>query len=169
MKYFCIILVIIFGLFSSCISHDWDDSVITNNSEFTVVFKFNNTDEFSLNSAGNPVSFKTEAYQHLEYYSPEKRVYFTYKATNEGYTGEFNTLSSWVIKVNNALGGEKATLDAEGWMDSMKDILPGNTNDDNHTGKIYIDNPKFSVLTESGFPAIVKYNFKDNIFYVTIQ
>jgi len=165
-----VFLVVILGLFSSCALHNWDDSVITNNSEFLVVFKFFNTDEFSLNpnGEGEPVSFKTEAYQRLEYYFPDKRVYFTYKATNEGYTGDFKTLTSWPVIVYNALD-EEATLDADGWMDKMEDILHGDTDDDNHRGKIYTNNPIFSVTTKSGFPATANFNFINNIFYVTIQ
>ena len=169
MKYFGIAFIVFFVIFSSCSSNNWDDSVITNNSEFSVNFKFNNTKEFTLNNIGDIVSFKTEAYQHLVYYSPEKRVSFTYKSTNEGYTGEFNNLPSWEINVNNALGGEKATLNADGWMDEMEDILSGYNNDDNHNGKIYTNKPNFSVETESGFPAVAKFNFDDNKYYVTIQ
>jgi len=170
MKYHAsgIFLVVIMGLLFSCSSHNWEDSVITNNSEFPVVFKFNNTGKINLNSTGESASFKTEAYQRLEYYSPEKRVYFTYKATDEGYTGEFNTRPSWEVKVNNALS-EEATLDADGWMDKMEGILPGDTDDENHSGKIYTNNPIFSVSTKSKFIAMAKFNFIDNIFYVTIQ
>ena len=168
MKHFGIAFIVFFLIFSSCSTHDWEDSVITNNSEFSVTFKFNNTKEFTLDNIGNTASFKTEAYQHLVYYTPEKRVNFTYKSTNDGYTGEFNNLPSWEIKVNNALG-EKATLSANGWMDEMVDIISGYIDDDNHNGKIYTEKPTFSVKTESEFPAIAKYNFTENIFYVTIQ
>ena len=160
-------LVVILGLFSSCALHNWDDSVITNNSKFPVVFKFFNTDEFTLNANGEPVSFKTEAYQHLEYYSPDKRVYFTYKATNEGYTGEFRDLPSWTVNVYNALD-KKVTLEADGWMDKMEDISPG-ADDDNHTGKIYTNKPNFSAIIENGFPATANFTFTNDIFYVTIQ
>jgi len=172
-----VFLVVILGLFSSCALHNWEDSVITNNSESPVAFKFFNTDEFILNTNGESVSFKTEAYQRLEYFFPDKKVYFTYKATNEGYTGEFKDRDSWEVKVHNTLD-EKATLEeADGWMDEMKDILPGNDDDDNHTGKIYTNNPIFSVKTKSGRPATVKFNFVDadvdvdniSYCYVTIQ
>jgi len=160
---------ILLMLFSGCDTHNWSDSIITNNSEFQVTFKFNNTGEISL-ADGESATFETEAYQHIERYSPEKRVYFTYKATDAGYTGQFDKRPSWTVKVNNALG-EKAKLSADGWMDTMNDILPGNVDDPNHTGEIYTNNPNFSVSTENGFPAVATYTYNetDTTFRVTIQ
>ena len=157
--FFCITLM------SSCDVNNWADSVIVNDSEFIVTFKFNNTKEKQLET-GNSLEFKTAAYQHMEFYSPEKRVYFIYEAANDGYAGLFLTRPSWLIKVNNAIG-ENATLSADGWMDPMIDITAGYYDDENHTGKIYTDNPNFSVETESGFPAVAIFN--KNKFLVTIQ
>ena len=158
---------IIWMLFSSCDVNKWEDSVITNNSAFEVTFKFNNTNKKSL-AIGQSTTFETTAYQHIENYSPNKRVYFTYKATDAGYTGQFNTRQSWPVKVNNALE-ENATLSADGWMDEIKDIIPGNDDDDNHKGTIYTNNPNFSVSTESGFPAVAEYNKTGTAFLVTIH
>jgi len=169
MKRLLVFFGILLMLFSGCAAHNWSDSVITNNSTFPVTFKFNNTDEISL-AAGESATFETEAYQHIERYSPEKRVYFTYKATDTGYTGQFDKRPSWTVKVNNALS-ENATLSADGWMDTMNDILPGNVDDQNHTGTIYTNNPNFSVSTENGFPAVATYTYNetDTTFRVTIQ
>ena len=161
--FFCIISL----LTLSCESNNWADSIITNDSDLSVTFKFNTINERII-EVGNSTEFKTIAYQHMEYYNPNKRVYFIYKSTNDGYTGQFLNRPSWIIKVNNAIG-EKVNLSADGWMDIMEGILVGTTDDENHNGIIYTDNPKFSVETESGFPAIVKFNKIDNIFYVTIQ
>ena len=174
MKYFGFVFMVFFIIVSSCSLNTWDDSIITNESDFDVTFKFNNTKEYTLYelpsppSPPNTVSFKTEAYQHLVSYSPEKRVYFTYTSTNAGYTGEFKTRESWEVIVNNTLSDD-ATLSADGWMDEMKDITSGNGSDANHKGKIYTDKPKFSVETASGFPAIAQYNFDGVKFNVTIQ
>ena len=167
MKKLFVIFCILWILFSGCNANNWSDSVITNNSSFQVLFKFNNTNEKNL-AIGESTAFETAAYQHIEYYSPEKRVYFTYEATDTGYTGQFNTRQSWLIKVNNAIG-ENATLSADGWMEIMIDIIPGNDDDENHNGTIYTNNPNFFVSTESGFPAVAKYNKTDTIFFVTIQ
>lgn len=155
-------------LFSSCAMNEWSDSVITNNSEFYVVFKFTNTDEFDL-AVGETKTFKTEAYQYIESYFPINRVFFSYKITDEGYTGEFKALPSWKVKVDNTLE-EKATLKAnlwmdgwqvdDWWMDEMKDIEPGMGGSDyneNHTGRIFLSNPRFTVITESGLPAVARY------------
>ena len=172
-------------LFTSCAANNWDDSIITNNSDYQVKFKFNHTKEYQL-EIGERVEFKTEAYQRIQDYSPDKRVVFSYNATNTGYTGEFNTRQSWTVKVNN-ITGEKASLSADDWMDEMKDILPGKDDDENHTGKIYTKTPSFTVKTESGFPAFAEYSKSDDteeetetdddtdaentdvIFYVTIR
>ncbi|MCL2175839.1 MAG: hypothetical protein FWB73_07325 [Treponema sp.] len=169
-KSLCFLSVLIL-LFTSCSNNDWENSIITNKSEYQVTFKFNKTEEFQIKK-GETVEFKTTAYQRIQNYSPEKRVYFSYDATNTGYTGEFNTRQSWTVRVNNTIG-EKAVLTADDWMDEMTDILPGNADDDNHTGKIYTKTPLFSVKTVSGFPAYAVFNKTetetDIIFYVTIQ
>jgi hypothetical protein len=169
MKRSLVFFGILLILFSGCADHNWSDSVITNNSDFPVTFKFNNTDVKSL-AVGESVVFETMAYQHIESYAPEKRVYFSYEATDTGYTGQFDTRQSWTVKVNNALN-EKVALSADGWMDAMNDILPGNVEDLNHTGKIYTSRPNFSVSTENGFPAVATYTYNetDTTFRVTIQ
>jgi hypothetical protein len=147
-----VICLAFLALSFSCDANKWDDTVIENNSEFDVTFKFNNTGQIIL-LAGKQASFPTKAYQHLETHSPEKRVKFTYSATNDGYTGVFDVHDSWEVKVKNAIG-EKATLGADGWMDDIVDIV-----DNSRTGKIYTESPQFIVTkTESGFPAVAVYN-----------
>jgi hypothetical protein len=162
-----IIYLAFLALFFSCDRNNWDDTIIENNSAFDVKFKFSNTGQIDL-PAGRQVSFPTKAYQHLESYTPEKRVKFTYSATDEGYTGEFREHESWEVKVKNAIG-EKATLGANGWMDDIADIV-----DNSRTGKIYTESPQFIVTkTESGFPAVAVYNRDmddpNKPFNVTIQ
>ena len=160
------LIIYIFGIiFLSCNANTWNDTVITNDSEFEVSFKFNHTGEKHL-EIGESATFETKAYQRLVSYSPEKRVFFTYLATNDGYTGQFNTRQSWLVKVNNAIG-ELATLSADGWMDILENINPGI--DDDLTGLIFTNTPSFSVVTESGFPAVAVFNRTDTTFFVTIQ
>jgi hypothetical protein len=165
-KIFCL-FGILGALFISCDVDHWADSIITNDSEFHIIFKFNDTDGTYLES-GESAVFKTMVYQHIEYYWPDKRVYFTYEAANSGYIGQFNTRQSWFVKVNNTTGG-KVTLSADDWMDEMADIADGDDDDENHNGIIYTNSPTFSVLTESGFPASAKYSKTDTTFFVTIQ
>jgi hypothetical protein len=161
------------ALFFSCDANKWNDTIIENNSSFGVVFKFSNTEQIIL-FAGKQATFPTEAYQHLEFYAPEKRVYFTYSATNDGYTGKFHELESWIVKVTNDIG-EKATLSADGWMDDIKDIEyiedTEDIEDNRHTGRIYTESPLFIVTkTESNFPAVaVYYRDPDGTFNVKIQ
>jgi hypothetical protein len=62
-----------------------------------------------------------------------------------------------------------ATLTANGWMDSMENIESGSTDDQNHTGLIFTDEPVFTAIAK-GFPAVVVfYIAEDGIMYVTIQ
>jgi hypothetical protein len=157
-------------LFFSCDFNNWDDTIIHNNSGFEITFKFSNTEQMNL-SAGGQATFPTKAYQHLESYSPDKRVCFTYEATNDGYTGWFQTRQSYTVKVNNAIG-EKATLSADGWMDIIIDIPPGNqSNNATYQKQVYTDSPNFIITkTESSFPAVAVYNRDpDGTFNVTIQ
>ena len=148
----------------SCDINSWNDTIIENTSGFNVSFEFNNTDQIVL-MAGEQATFPTTAYQYLLFYSPDKRVYFTYEATNDGYAGWFHEYESWVVNVKNTLG-EKATLSADGWMEDIEDI-----EDNIQTGRIYTSNPDFTVTqTVSNFPAAAVYNRDtDGTFNVTIQ
>ena len=165
-----IVCLVILTLFLSCNSDNWDDTIIENNSMFDITFKFSNTDQKKL-PIGAQATFPTKAYQHLESYSPDKRVFFTYEATNDGYTGRFDTRESYLVKVNNAIG-EKATLSADGWMDDIIDIPSGNQSGNTAFQKqVYTDSPDFIITeTESNFPAVAVYNRDtDGTFNVTIQ
>jgi len=162
--------LIIFPLFFSCEFNNWADTIIKNESDFTVTFKFDNTEELSI-SAGTQTAFPTKAYQRLESYSPDKRVCFTYSSANDGYTGEFHTRQSWTVKVINSLG-QTASLSADDWMDSIDDIPNGDqSNETDYQGKVYTEKPIFTVVTSSGFPAAAVYNRDSETgdFLVTIQ
>jgi hypothetical protein len=162
--------LIIFTLLFSCELNNWADTIIKNNSDFPVTFKFDNTEQLSL-SIGTQTTFPTKAYQRLKSYSPDKRVYFTYSSTNDGYTGEFNTRQSWTVKVINSLG-QTVTLSADDWMDSIDDIPTGDqSNEPDYQGKVYTENPIFTVVTSSGFPAAAVYerDSETEDFLVTIQ
>ena len=162
--------LIIFLLLLSCELNNWADTIIKNISDFPVTFKFNNTEELSI-SAGKQTTFPTKAYQRLEAYTPDKRVYFTYSATDDGYTGEFHTRQSWAVKVINSLG-QTASLSADGWMDDIENIPSGDNSDNpNYQKKVYTEKPNFTVVTSNDFPAAAVYN-RDSVtgdFLVTIQ
>ena len=163
------VVFVFFLLLFSCNFNNWNDTIIKNDSDFSVTFKFNNTGSIVL-PAGEQATFPTKAHQRLESYAPDKRVSFSYLATNDGYTGNFSTRKSWTVNVNNAIGQE-ATLDADGWMDSIVNIPAGNQSDiPAYQGKVYTDNPQFTVAT-GNFPAVAVYS-KDSgsgDFFVTIQ
>jgi hypothetical protein len=162
-KIFLPILLPVFlaGLFASCSNKTWADSVITNTSASEeVTFKFTHTGEITL-PAGASTSFETVAYQRMEYYRPEKRVSFSYDATDDGYTAEFRDRDSWPVKVNNTLA-ETATLSADGWMENAAgqmdiEILAGGGIVSGLN--IYTKNPKFTVTTAT-YPAVAVYEIK---------
>jgi len=161
---------VLLPLIFSCDINNWADTVIENKSEFNVTFRFSNTSQIDI-AIGGQATFPTEAYQRLESYTPEKRVYFTYSSTNDDYTGEFRTRESWSVKVNNAIG-QAATLSADDWMDSIDNIPSGDQSGNAaYQKKVYTDKPNFTVTTSSGFPAVAVYN-RDSAakdFLVTIQ
>ena len=198
MKRINIVIIILSVMIISCDSNNWADSIITNNSLYPVKFKFNHTGEKNL-AIGENITFETAAYQHLQSYSPNKRVYFSYKSTNEGYTGEFDTRSSFEIRVNNSIdqnvtlstndwinnNGKWNWMDENGewintndklntWMDIMENISPGDTDDESHRGIIYTEDPVF-IVTKPGnenppiIIGIAKYNKIGSTLWVTIQ
>ena len=154
----------------SCDINNWADTIIKNSSDFPVTFKFSNTEELSI-STGKQTTFPTKAYQRLESYSPDKRVFFTYSSTNDGYTGEFHTRQSWTVKAINGLD-QPAALSADDWMDNIENIPSGdNSNNPSYQKKVYTEKPNFTVVTSSGFPAAAVYNRDSETgdFLVTIQ
>ena len=163
MKKIALYLTLI-SLLLSCGSHDWNDTVIKNESEFEVVFKFNNTGKITLPPLTGETSFSTEANQYLESFNPGKRVAFNYESTNDGYTGWFKTLPSWEVKIQNSLNKE-AVLSADGWMEDVTGI-PANS--DTKSGTIYTDKPVFTATAEE-FPALTTWRFEDNKFWVLIH
>jgi len=91
---FCLVMVF---LLVSCGRQEWDDTVITNNSDLPVTFRFNHTGEITL-SPESSTSFETRVHQHLvwfRYYGQENDpvlVRFVYIATNYGASGEFRLI-----------------------------------------------------------------------------
>jgi hypothetical protein len=174
MKGITFFIGVFLAIFASCGGNNWADSVITNNSDYPVKFIFSHIGEKKLN-LGEKTSFETKAYQHIESYSPVKRVYFIYESTNDGYTGEFKPREFWDIIVNNTTE-EDVTLCTsdwvknEKWIDWIKDgdewklddseeagykrrntwmdkmeNIPHGKDDESHRGKIYTENPVFIV------------------------
>jgi hypothetical protein len=112
-------------------------STIKNTSEnFDVIYQFKDELERTIEK-GNEDSFERPLYDYIKSYEPSKRVLLNTEYPHKNdivYT--FSERNSYTVKVNNAIG-ENITLSADGWMDVMIDIMPGNTDDANHTGKIY--------------------------------
>jgi hypothetical protein len=152
---FCLAL---FALLFSCEGNNWDDSVITNSSEFEVTFKFNHTGKFVL-PVGATKTFETEAYQRLVSYDPSKRVSFEFESTDEGYTGRFITRPSRTLIVTNTLN-YKVKLSANGWMDETE--VPAE-NDEDLDIKIYTEKPVFKVTVIGGdYLATVIWEIKND-------
>ncbi|MCL2759033.1 MAG: hypothetical protein FWD22_02350 [Treponema sp.] len=95
---------------------------------------------------------------------PAKRVK---QIWDDGNIISINDIIPYEIRVENTLS-DPVTLEADGWMDAMINIIPGEyIDDDSQRGNVYTNKPKFSV-TSYTFPVIVQYQFIDNIFYVKI-
>ena len=150
-------------LLLSCDNHNWDDTVITNSSAEEITFKFSNTGK-QLLAPGGTTTFPTNAYQHLESYSPAKRVFFEYEPTNDGYTGEFKQLDSMPVKVNNTLN-KIVRLTADGWMDEM--VIPANNS--TQTGTIYTSSPVFKAVVDvPDFFISTTWEINDDVMWVKI-
>ena len=150
----------VLSLFFSCGGNNWDNTVIANESDYTVTFKFNHTREYDL-PAGGRQSFETKAYQYLESHSPEKRVCFKYTSADAGYTGYFRELRSWELSVRNTL--DEDALSADGWMDETE--IPAG---DDKTGRIFTDKPVFTATTKT-YPAVTSWRIEDDKMFVLIR
>ena len=165
MKKFVILLAAAF-LIISC-SFDLDkpgpgNATIKNTSStFDVTYKIGDMQEETI-LAGETKNFGRPAYAYMKYYEPTKRVSLKVEYPHDNdMVCTFTEHKSYSVRVNNTIG-EEATLKADGWMDEMASILPGNDDDVNHNGTIYTRSPKFSVTTQSGFPAEAVFNFDEN-------
>jgi len=162
------ILPLIFILFSCTLSEP-DDTIITNHSTDKIVtVKFLHTDIVLLNP-GQSLSIKTiktvNPSKSVEYYSPNKKVSYIY--TNPSLKFDFYDRDSYAVKIFN-LTGKAGILSADGWMD---DINFSDTISEQINMKwlLYISNPKFSAVTDDGFPLSVLFLKNDNVISVTIN
>jgi hypothetical protein len=115
-------------------------------------------------------TYERPLYDYIQSYEPSKRVLLKTEYPHENdVVYIFSERQSYTVKINNAIGENVTFLSAGGWIDEMKDIMPGSADDANHTGRIYTDKPVFTVTTASGFPAEVAYNFINDTFMVTIK
>jgi|GEM_PF-3159512 len=93
---FCLVVVFLLASCGCGFFGGWDDTVITNNSDRSVTFKFYQTGEFTL-AQGGSISFEPRADLDLErfsYYGQElpdypARVRFVRFFTPYGWSGEF--------------------------------------------------------------------------------
>jgi len=172
MKKMALCLALVFlSLLVSCGGHDWNDTLVTNNSEFEVRFEFNHTRERVLAPGGN-TSFETRAHQYLDWFSsdpdrvmsPDRRVYFVYTATDDGATGAFYTRPYLKLVVENTTDEEVLFSERGGWMDGIEMIPPGYE----YTGRIFSEKsesfyvePEFSAIA-GGLPASVRWGTIEN-------
>jgi len=162
------VIIGICGLIFGCNSEEQEPgiSTIKNTSEnFDVTYQFKDNLERTI-AKGAEDSFERPLYDYIKSYEPSKRVSLNtqYPYKNDAvYT--FSERQSYTVKVRNTTG-EKVNLSADGWMNDMNDIQ---TDDTEHTEKIYTNTPNFKVTTESGFPAEVDYNFIDGKCMVVIK
>lgn len=159
-RYFSLPLLAAVLLFFSCDTNR--ETTVTNNSDRLVIFQWSRYDSSKITL--NPQETTTSEYLHADLFDlqPGKRV----SQQRSQNTITISNLPSWEVRVNNTLG-YPVTLTADGWMDDMIDIQPGN--DDNHIGIIYTNNPVFGATASDGFPIEAQCQVIENIFYVTIK
>ena len=128
------------------------DTTVINASSHTVIL--------ADNEVLNPGTMSTINYNVTSVLikSPKKRV----TQTKDGNTITIIDLPSWEVNAENKTANA-VTLAADGWMDDLT-VTANSTS----SGKVYTNNPQFSVKSNN-FPYDVKWNFTNNIFYVTIR
>ncbi|MDR2499461.1 MAG: hypothetical protein LBD37_00090 [Treponema sp.] len=156
---------------ASCGGHDWSDTVIVNNTEEEVAFKFTGRDEMRL-SKGEQAVFTTEAYQRLEYYAPDKRAVYTQTVSDSGFTGEFFPRQRWPLRVINTLP-IAVSLSAGGWMEDILTIPAGYNreveNPDPWPGVyLYTPDPVFTVTTATNYGGRAEWSRDDAEAWFTV-
>jgi hypothetical protein len=167
MKKLPFLFAVVSVLIISACDHNWKYAVISNNSDYPVNFKFRNIDGEHYLPARQRQTFENNWKSLLEYYTPGKRVSYSYTSNFSSFYGAFENLPSWKLRVFNNTP-EPASLTADEWMDPMENISAGKADDANHNGLIFTDKPSFTVIT-SGFPAAAEYQIVDGVMYVTIS
>jgi hypothetical protein len=124
---------------SSCAAGGWSDTVVTNGSSQTVIFKFRHTVEYTLAPNGS-VSFPGEAYQTLEYYKSDKRVYVEYHSSG---TYTFKDRIPHQARFISELGADiTAQVRAGGWLNPEPVQVPATaTASSPVTGTVYTPYP----------------------------
>jgi hypothetical protein len=174
MKKLIIGISLVFILASCQPVDDFNDKIVINNSTYTITFKYTDFSEHTL-ALGESVRWVGKKSGHFEKkYTNYKYVDFIFTSNGQNYgggTGTFKDRASYTVRVNNTIN-ENVSLSEEFLEENdLINIVPGNTNDDNHTGTIYTGDPKFTAQTENGFPAVCVCSFdnENNTFMVTIR
>jgi hypothetical protein len=170
MKKIFIAVSLIFILASCQPVDDFNDKIVINNSSRGITFIYSDFSEHTL-APGESVRWVGKKSGYLKNYDEHKRVYYEFISNGQNYgggTGTFKDRAFYTVRVNNTIN-ENVSLSEEFLENDLINIIPGNTNDPNHTGTIYTDDPKFTIQTQSEFPAVCVYTFENNTFMVTIR
>ena len=126
------VLVVVFALFAGCDTFWFKDSVITNESSYSVTFKAKKADQVSVQS-GKSVTIQNDIGAVLESYEsiPIKRVEYIQTDT---YKGKFIDLPSIPVIISNTMS-IPVTLSAGGYLGT--DPLPNIQTGENNTNIIY--------------------------------
>jgi hypothetical protein len=162
-RYFFLLSII--ALFVSCKLNP--DTEVINKSITVVTFKYSRYEKTTETLV--PGQTTTSEYFFTELYDlqPDKRVSQTRHRSDDDNTITISDIQGIELYVNNTFSFP-VSLSADGWMDEMANIQPGDTNDDNHKGKIYTDKPTFTVHTD-GSIATAQYQIKNGVMYATIR
>jgi PBP1b-binding outer membrane lipoprotein LpoB len=142
-------------------------TTVINEADREVTFRYSRYD--TTNVTLSPGQSATSEYFHTGLYDlkPAKRVTQKMIGSNTDNVITITTLPSWEVRVKNTLA-EAISLTADGWMDEMVNILPGDADDVNHKGRIYTNKPSFRAASAT-FLGAVDYVIVGDVIYVTIR
>jgi len=141
------------------------DTTVTNNSSYTVSFKYSNSNNDIIILEPNSTASSQYNFSSVIILQPDKRVMQSRKQSDNIIF--ISDLPSWEVRVENK-SNDPIFLTADGWMDEM--IVPSGDfiNDENHVNQIYTKTPQF-VVQSLTFPLDVQWQFINDIYYVVIR
>jgi hypothetical protein len=163
MKQYLLLLPVV-ALLASCKLNP--GTTVINDSTLQATFRYSRYDETAKTLMPGLTITSEYFYTNLYDLRPDKRVSQTRLDSDDNII-IISNIPAIELYVNNTLPFS-VSLSADGWMDDMKNIPPGDDSDQQHKGAIFTDKPIFSVFTDS-FPATAQYQIIGKVMYVTIR
>jgi len=165
MRKLLFILGITFILYSCTLSYP-DNTILTNYSnDQTITIKLIGINDIVL-LPGQSTSIETITSVHsskrMQSYDPSNKIYYVYTSLSFS----FYDRESYEIRLLN-LSGKSGKLNST-FMDTIN-FSSSNSEQFNTSWLLYNTNPKFTAITDDGFPLSVNFLFDSNVFKITIN